>query len=171
MKQIRVWTFPQDYWVAKKSEPSPKLVLEDAGYIELDEFDEYKCWDLCNWSNNCTSKPTNLYSDLDNVSSNVIFHNPWRDNYYLAVSRGWFVATNITTIVEFITDLGTSWPTIQPIQDPTNYSCDDCEHKLCYHNESCGYCNDCNNGNNHSHFCINGHKGELEQRGDQNENV
>jgi hypothetical protein len=76
--------------------------FETKGYIEMEKFDRDECWHLCNWS--CWSKegkPNNLFSDLEVVNSDVIFHDEVLNKYHLAEHVGWHTEKSIEKMLEY----------------------------------------------------------------------
>ena len=73
---------------------SDKLVYH--GYVELDEFDPEKVFNLCNydeWSRDV--KPKENHTDIDYIGHGLVVvderENKWHPVYHLALSAGWLV--------------------------------------------------------------------------------
>ena len=67
--------------------------FQDAGYIEMDEFDANECFHLCNWSHWTNTKPAELHSDISSAEHGICFTNPETKEMWLAKSSGWLVGT------------------------------------------------------------------------------
>lgn len=71
--------------------------LVEHGYLEADKFDSKedaeRFWDLCNWSHRDTTKPMNLFSDIEHCGHGIVFINPENNLWYLALSAGWLCGT------------------------------------------------------------------------------
>lgn len=96
--QIKIYKIPYGYL----STAGLEFDIQERGYIELGIFDPDECWQICNWS--CWSKegkPPHLYSDLDVVNSDVIFHNPKDDTYHLALRIGWKMTSTLDEMMEY----------------------------------------------------------------------
>lgn len=78
-----------------------EIVPKYAGYIEIDQFDANKCWELCNWRVWTKEKPENLYSHICACSHGICFTNPETKEKWLALSFGWLVG-NIVDISEYV---------------------------------------------------------------------
>lgn len=68
-----------------------EVVPKYTGYIEMDQFDADKCWELCNWTAWTKEKPKNLHSDIGSCSHGICFTNPETKEKWMALSLGWLV--------------------------------------------------------------------------------
>lgn len=75
--------------------------VEEMGYITAKEFHADECWHICNWGCYTDDKPENLHSELDVVNSDVVFHNPKEDKYYLALPVGWYIGDTIEEVIDY----------------------------------------------------------------------
>lgn len=65
------------------------------GYIEIEEFNADKCWELCNWAAWTNEKPKNLHSEIGSCAHGICFSNPETGEKWLALSFGWLVGHSL----------------------------------------------------------------------------
>ena len=65
------------------------------GYIEMDEFDADRCWELCNWTAWADEKPDGFHSDIGSCSHAICFTNTETEEKWLALSFGWLVGDSL----------------------------------------------------------------------------
>ena len=66
--------------------------LVNIGYIEMEEFNADKCYDICNWRYWAKTKPKNLFANVDTCDK-VCFTNPITKRMHLTKSIGWLVGS------------------------------------------------------------------------------
>ena len=70
------------------------------GYVEIEEFDAEKVFDLCNWSCWTKEKPSCVHSDIDWIGHGLIVvderKDKWHPVYHLALSTDWLVGDYYT---------------------------------------------------------------------------
>lgn len=71
------------------------------GYIEMDEFNKHKCWEICNFTAMDVSQPTNLHSKIGSCSTDVIFYDPEGKEFHIPSGFGWNKADTLEEAVEF----------------------------------------------------------------------
>lgn len=64
--------------------------LVNIGYIEMEEFNADKCYDICNWGRWAKTKPKILFANID-TCNRVCFTNPITKKMHLTKSIGWLV--------------------------------------------------------------------------------
>lgn len=68
--------------------------LVNIGYIEAENFNADRCYDMCNWKKyKLKSKPENLFADIESHGHGLCFTNPNTNEMWLAKSIGWLVGT------------------------------------------------------------------------------
>lgn len=65
---------------------SDKIVFR--GYVELDEFDAEKAFDLCNWDCWADEKPREVHTDISRIGHGLIVFDEM-GTAHLALSSGW----------------------------------------------------------------------------------
>ena len=65
------------------------------GYIEMEEFNADKCWELCNWTAWADEKPDGFYSEIGSCSHAICFTNTGTEEKWLALSVGWLVGDSL----------------------------------------------------------------------------
>lgn len=100
--KINIWKIPWGYEHSEVRKRVP-FTIHQKGYIEADQFQEEECFHLCNWGCWADNKPENLYSDVEVANSDIIFHNPEEDKYYLALPVGWHTENTLEEMINFIT--------------------------------------------------------------------
>lgn len=75
--------------------PMNDLTPIHAGYIESDDFDAERFFQMCNWGNFTDQKPEELHSSIRSVGHGVCFTNPITGEKWLAKTFGWFVGNSL----------------------------------------------------------------------------
>lgn len=83
--KIRIYEYPMLTGAEHLHSANPV----ERGYLEMDEFDEDKCFYLCNWCLWTKTKPECLHSDVTTCQHGIVFMNPETDIHCLALSDGW----------------------------------------------------------------------------------
>ena len=65
------------------------------GYIEMEEFNADKCWELCNWTAWADEKPDGFHSEIGSCSHAICFTNTATEEKWLALSFGWLVGDSM----------------------------------------------------------------------------
>jgi len=112
LMEIKIWELPPGWYYSMDKEKII-LTLTPKGYLEMDTFDADECWELCNWR--CwmplgSNKPKELCSDLATVSNNVVFHNPEKDEYYIAMPgpEGWHICKSLDEVMAYCEEVKNS---------------------------------------------------------------
>ena len=63
------------------------------GYAEVDKFDTYEIFNLCNWICWTSKKPSNLHGEIVCCDHGLLLINPETQEYWLSKSFGWLVGT------------------------------------------------------------------------------
>lgn len=58
------------------------------GYVEVEEFDPERIFDLCNWDCWVEEKPAEVHSDIEWIGHGLIVRDE-NNKYYLALSTDW----------------------------------------------------------------------------------
>lgn len=72
------------------------------GYIEMENFDVEKCFNICNWKHWTDSKPNELYAECSSCGSGICFTNPLTQEKWLAKSIGWLIGNSLD-ITDYVT--------------------------------------------------------------------
>lgn len=82
---------------------SDKIV--NHGYVEMEEFDPEKAFDLCNWSCWAEEKPDCVHTDIEWIGHGLIVADGEKTianlTYHLALSGGWLVG-DYETITNYL---------------------------------------------------------------------
>ena len=65
------------------------------GYIEMEEFNADRCWELCNWTAWADEKPDGFYSEIGSCSHAICFPHTETEEKWLALSFGWLVGDSL----------------------------------------------------------------------------
>lgn len=63
------------------------------GFVLVDNFDKEEIFHLCNWSCWSTTKPANLYANIDTCYHGLCLINPETHERWLAKSFGWLIGS------------------------------------------------------------------------------
>lgn len=82
------------------------IILKNIGYLEQEKFDADEAWDICNWANwELENKPKNLFSDIADCSTEVVFVHPETNHYHIPLGIGWKICyTKESAIEHYKTD-------------------------------------------------------------------
>lgn len=95
--KINILKIPFGYWYT-----DIPLTINEAGYIEQQEFDAEECWNLLNWSCWTEEKPENVFSHLSVCNSDIILYNVESDTYHVCLPFGWKEFTNYNQMLLFL---------------------------------------------------------------------
>lgn len=87
--EVKIYEFKLD---AKKGEH--ELTPTYLGFVETESFVPEEIFHLCNWSEWCNYKPSNLHADIDVVGHGLLIVNPKTKEEWLTKSVGWFKGTH-----------------------------------------------------------------------------
>jgi hypothetical protein len=66
--------------------------LVNIGYIEMEEFNADRCYDMCNWKRHTKVRPENLFASIESCGR-LCFTNPNTNKMHLTKSIGWLVGS------------------------------------------------------------------------------
>lgn len=101
--RVRIFRVPYDFIMRrcmKSKKAGTPFSITYVGYAEVEQFDEQKVWDLCNWSCCSKGKPDNLFANINVANTDVFFYNPETKLYYIPLVAGWVTKTSLKEVAE-----------------------------------------------------------------------
>lgn len=81
--------------------PINDFVPTHVGYIESNDFDAERFFQMCNWRDITSQKPEELHSSIQSAGRGICFTNPITCEKWLAKTFGWFVG-NSREVSEYV---------------------------------------------------------------------